>query len=144
MTAVEIRDAFLANYAEARDSLVTAVSAFPEWWTSPSLPFVAVAYLVVNVELEESEILTEFLLDVSVERPNADIDYLMGIRLQRGESTTKVTGAPLYKQLAARLRVEFKETGKHEIVVACAATEQVVRVPLAIQIKPSTTSPNIN
>jgi hypothetical protein len=135
MTRVKVTNAFLANYVEVRDSLAYVAGAFPEWWDVPQLPSTGMLFVVVTIELQADELNTTFNFILRVDRPDSTTTVLSGVNAMRGPSLQDVHGAPYFQIIPIGSNVEFRETGRHELVLS-APDKEVARIPFAVRIVP--------
>jgi len=135
MTRMKVTNAFLANYVEVRDSLAYVAGAFPEWWDVPRVPSIGMLFVVVTIELQVHELNTTFNFVLRVDRPDGTATVLSGINTMRGPSLRDVPGAPFFQIVPIGTNVEFREAGRHELVLLREAQE-LARVPFAVRIVP--------
>jgi hypothetical protein len=115
MAAMKVRDFFLADYADVKDSLAFISGAFPEWWTVVQIPAPATIYVVLLLDYtEEPDELAYF--DVEVHGPKSDV-HLFSLQAKRGATDRDTPGGPRFQPVALQAHVTFQEVGLHQFIL---------------------------
>jgi len=136
MMGMRVRDFFLANYAEVKDSLAYVLGAFPEWWTVPSIPQVSLLFIVALLEYEESELHTNFKFDIHLQRPDGETVVLASVQTHRGVAPNDVPGSPRYQPVLVGSNIEFRGLGLHQFVLLSEANAELARASIMVRTQP--------
>lgn len=140
---MKVTNAFLANHAEIRDSLVFASGAFPEWWMIPNLTMAQPLAFVATIEMEGSEIGKTYNFILGLEAPEAATTGLAFFTSRRDLVPDETTDAPIYNIFALNFLVPFGTVGLHHFVLSISqenGIEEIARVPLLVKIASSAAS----
>lgn len=134
---MKVTNAFLANYAELRESLIFASGASPEWWTVPALNVPSLIAFVATIRLEESEIGKTYNFILELEPPEGSKAGLAFFNSRRDLSPNETFDGPVYSIFALNFPVPFNTVGLFNFVLSTSGesgVEEIARVPLLIRM----------
>lgn len=140
MTRMELTSAFLANYAEVRGGVLTAVGAYPEWWDLPIIPGAATIFLVAILDIREAELGQPFWFNFAIRRPDSASDEPIGVvqalREQPNDEEEIPRGVQLRNTIVVGANAVIGTPGLHEFVLTEMVGTQSIRVAVWIRHRP--------
>jgi hypothetical protein len=140
MMRMQLTNAFLANYAEVRGGVLTAVGAYPEWWDLPVIPGAAPIFLVAILDLKETDLGHVFWFDLAVRRPGQSDDesvgFVQALRTKPEKPEEIPEGVPLRNTVVVPANIVFGVAGLHQFALSERGGDQSVRIPVWIRHNP--------
>lgn len=135
MSAVQVANAFLANYAEVRGGTLQALGAMPEWWAAPRLPHQIVAFTVLQLSLEREEQETVFQFSVLVHRPEGRVDPpSIQVATQRGVlGPDSRSYDPFFFIIPIPVPITLASEGRHAVEVRTSGHEPII-LPFGVRV----------
>lgn len=133
---MKVRNAFLANYGEVRESLAFISGAFPEWWYLPDLQQSPHMQLIAQLQFDEDELDREFEFQLHLRRPNGSEDSLGIVKSTRERSELDPPDAPKYQIWTLQLVLRFDEAGLHVITISDSVSEgseELAEIPVLVR-----------
>lgn len=137
MCTVEIRNAFVATFAEIRKGTAQILGAFPEWWAVSELPQQTTFYVVVQLELERSEVGKPMALFVWIRRPDGTREGpLVTSRAERHLSKDARPDDPIHCLHMIPVTVTLGAEGRHtfEVLVDQPSRNAPFLIPIGVRV----------